>query len=49
MNKNIVLEALSISLSLLNNEIESVVNENLEKEYLYAIQKLELAIEEIKK
>jgi hypothetical protein len=48
MNTQIIEEALTAALSLLNNEIDSIEYEELREEYQSAIDKLELAISELK-
>lgn len=47
MKKEILEDALSSALSLLNNEIESVEIDDLKNDYLTVIEKIELAIKEI--
>lgn len=49
MNKEIIESALISALYLVNNEIESVVVDELRDEYLDVIEKLESAIVEINK
>lgn len=48
MNTQIIEEALTAALSLLINEIDSIEYEELREEYQLAIDKLELAINELK-
>ena len=47
MNREIIETALISSLSLLNNEVDSIEFDDLKNEYLDVIEKLELAIKEI--
>lgn len=49
MNKEIIESALISALSLVNNEIESVVVDELKDEYLVVIEKLESALKEVSK
>ena len=49
MNKEIIESALISALLLINNEIESVVFDELKDEYLVVIEKLEGALKEISK
>lgn len=48
MEKEILQDALISALLLLENEFESLDNEDLKCDYLIVIKKLELAINEIK-
>lgn len=47
MNKEVLEDALLSTLTLLNNEIESVVIEDLKEEYLGVIEKVESALKEL--
>jgi hypothetical protein len=47
MKKEILEDALLSSLTLLNNEIESVVIDDLKEEYLSVIEKVESALKEL--
>jgi hypothetical protein len=49
MNKEVIETALNDALYLLNSEIESVSYEELKKEYLNVISKIEIALSEIEK
>lgn len=49
MDKLIIKEALEESLYLINQEIESVVIDDLKEDYLIVIKKIEKALKEIEK
>jgi hypothetical protein len=48
MNTQIIEEALTTALSLLNNEIDNIDYDELKDEYQATIDKIELAINELK-
>jgi hypothetical protein len=47
MKKEILEDALISALTLLNNEVESVIIDDLKEEYLNVIEKVENAIKEL--
>jgi hypothetical protein len=49
MNKELINDALSNALNLLNNEVECVIESELSDEYLRVIQKIEIALDELKR
>ena len=49
MNKEIVQIALQSAYSLLNNEVDSIVFDELKNDYLAVIAKIEIALNEINK
>lgn len=49
MNLELVKEALQSSLSLISDELEGVVSDELREDYLVVIQKIETALEILEK